>query len=102
MAMMGQRLDQVKRQLHHFTVDDEAVIANFASIYSDIISPLGTKINITGTPSHLQQKAVQQKIRALLLAGVRAAILWRQVGGKRRHLVFRRKELIQIAKQQLS
>jgi len=102
LAMMGQRLDQVKRQLHHFTIDDEAVVANLASIYSDIISPLGAKIQISGSPNQLQQQAVQQKIRALLLAGVRAAVLWRQVGGKRRHLFFNRKELVRNAKQQLN
>ena len=102
LASMGQRVDQVKRQLHHFTIDDPAVIANLASIYSDIISPLGSKIKITGTPAQLQQKLVQEKIRALLLAGVRAAVLWRQVGGKRRHLLLARKELIQNAQRQLS
>ncbi len=101
-SMMGQRLDQVKRQLHHFTINDDAVIANMASVYSDIISPLGAKIQITGSPNQLQQQAVQQKIRTLLLAGVRAAVLWRQMGGKRRHLFFNRKELVRNAKQQLN
>jgi len=100
--MMGQRLDQVKRQLHHFTINDDAVIANMASIYSDIISPLGAKIHVAGSPNQLQQQAVQQKIRTLLLAGVRAAVLWRQVGGKRRHLFFSRKALVKTAKQQLN
>jgi len=102
MSMMGQRLEQVKRQLHHFTISDDAVIANMASIYTDIISPLGAKIHINGSPTQLQQQAVQQKIRALLLAGVRAAVLWRQMGGKRRHLFFSRKELVRNAKQQLN
>ncbi|MDP2561880.1 high frequency lysogenization protein HflD [Psychrobium sp. 1_MG-2023] len=102
MSMMGQRLDQVKRQLHHFTINDDAVIANFASIYSDIISPLGAKIQVSGSPNQLQQQAVQQKIRTLLLAGVRAAVLWRQVGGKRRHLFFNRKDMVKNAKLQLN
>ena len=102
LAMMSQRVDQVKRQLHHFTVDDPAVIANFASIYSDIISPLGSKIQISGVPEQLQQKIIQEKIRALLLAGVRAAVLWRQMGGKRRHLLLARKELVKNAQQQLN
>jgi len=102
LAAMSQRVDQVKRQLHHFELDDPAVIANLASIYSDIISPLGSKIKITGTPAQLQQKLVQEKIRALLLAGVRAAVLWRQMGGKRRHLLLARKELVTNAQQQLS
>jgi high frequency lysogenization protein len=102
LSMMSQRMDQVKRQLHHFTTNDEAVIANLASIYTDIVSPLGAKINITGTPAHLQQPLNQKKIRALLLAGVRAAILWQQMGGKRRHLFFSRKAYVSNAKQQLT
>ena len=102
LAMMSQRVDQVKRQLHHFTVNDPAVIANFASIYSDIISPLGSKIQISGVPEQLQQKIIQEKIRALLLAGIRAAVLWRQMGGKRRHLLLARKELVTNAQQQLN
>ncbi|WP_435276869.1 high frequency lysogenization protein HflD [Psychrobium sp. nBUS_13] len=102
MAVMSQRIDQVKRQLHHFTINDDAVISNFASIYSDIVSPLGAKINVTGTPTHLQQLLNQKKIRTLLLAGVRAAILWQQVGGKRRHLFFSRKAYVNSAKQQLT
>ena len=102
LAMMSQRVDQVKRQLHHFTVNDPAVIANFASIYSDIISPLGSKIQISGVPEQLQQKIIQEKIRALLLAGIRAAVLWRQMGVKRRHLLLARKELVTNAQQQLN
>ncbi|MGB1297972.1 MAG: high frequency lysogenization protein HflD [Psychrobium sp.] len=102
LAMMSQRIDQVKRQLHHFTINDEAVISNFASIYSDIVSPLGGKIHVAGTPTHLQQPLNQKKIRTLLLAGVRAAILWQQVGGKRRHLFFSRKSYVKSAKKQLT
>ncbi|MEH6454630.1 MAG: DUF489 family protein, partial [Psychromonas sp.] len=41
------------------------------------------------------------KIRALLLAGVRAAVLWRQIGGKRRQLIFSRKAMLHQTKQNL-
>ena len=40
----------------------------------------------------------QERIRALLLAGIRAVILWRQVGGRRRYLIFRRKEILKYAR----
>lgn len=102
LAMMGERIGQVKRQLHHFELGDEQVIANFASIYSEIISPIGPKIQIQGETSHLQQVHVQNKIRALLLAAMRACVLWRQLGGKRRQFLFNRKQIIGIAKQQLN
>ena len=74
------------------------MVSNLASIYLDIISPLGPRIQVTGTPAHLQQPQVQHKVRALLLAAVRSAVLWRQVGGKRRHLIFGRKQMVEQAK----
>ncbi|PSJ45922.1 lysogenization regulator HflD [Zobellella taiwanensis] len=94
LAMLGERINQVKRQLHHFELLDEQVLANLASIYSDIVSPLGPRIQVAGNPAYLQQSLVQHQIRALLLAGIRSAVLWRQLGGKRRHILFSRKRLV--------
>ncbi|MGL4613587.1 MAG: high frequency lysogenization protein HflD [Shewanella sp.] len=102
LGMLAERINQVHRQLHHFAITDEQVMANFASIYSDIISNLGPKIQISGNPVCLQRPIVQQKIRALLLAAMRSAVLWRQLGGKRRHLVFARKAIVDTAKKSLT
>ncbi|MEW8459773.1 MAG: DUF489 family protein [Candidatus Thiodiazotropha endolucinida] len=41
------------------------------------------------------------KIRALLLSGIRAATLWRQTGGRRRQLLFVRKRYIQACRELL-
>ncbi|BDM64714.1 high frequency lysogenization protein HflD [Shewanella sp. NFH-SH190041] len=101
-GMLAERINQVQRQLNHFSITDEQVIANLASIYSDVISDLGPKIQITGNPACLQRPLIQQKIRALLLAAMRSAVLWRQLGGKRRQLVFSRKTIIDSAKNSLS
>ncbi|MGI2210411.1 high frequency lysogenization protein HflD [Shewanella baltica] len=102
LGMLAERINQVNRQLHHFAITDEQVIANLASIYSDIISNLGPKIQISGNPVCLQRPIIQQKIRALLLAAMRSAVLWRQLGGKRRHLVFARKTIVDTAKKSLT
>ncbi len=99
LGMLAERINQVHRQLAHFAITDEQVLANFASIYSDIISELGPKLQISGNPDCLKQPQVQHKIRALLLAAMRSAVLWRQLGGKRRHLVFARKAIFETAKQ---
>ena len=99
--MLGQRLNEVNRQLNHFDISDTSVLKNLDSIYKEIISDLGPKIQVNGTPSCLQQEITQHKIRALLLSGVRAAVLWRQLGGKRRQLVFSRKAMIHQLKQDL-
>lgn len=102
LGMLAERINQVHRQLHHFAITDEQVVANLASIYSDIISNLGPKIQISGNPVCLQRPIVQHKIRALLLAAIRSAVLWRQLGGKRRHLVFARKAIVDTAKKSLT
>jgi len=102
LAKLGSRIEESKRQLEHFDITSETLIASFASIYTDIISPLGTRIQVTGEPEILKQPLNQYRIRALLLAGIRAAVLWRQVGGKRRNILFGRNKLVTTAKQLLN
>jgi len=100
--LLGERVSQVKRQMHHFDIIEEQILSNMASIYVDLISPLGTKIQIAGTATFLQQPLVRDKIRSVLLSGIRSAVLWRQTGGKRRHVVFNRKHMVEQAQQQLA
>jgi high frequency lysogenization protein len=97
MSQLGNRIQMLERQTDHFHLFDEQMISNVASIYLDIISPIGPRIQVTGTPSVLQQTSNQHKVRALLLSGIRCAVLWRQVGGKRRHLIFGRKKMLKQA-----
>ncbi len=97
MSTLGSRISLIEHQLEHFDLNDSQMIANIASIYLDVISPIGPRIQVTGTPSVLQQTAVQHKVRALLLSGIRSTVLWRQVGGKRRHLIFGRKKMVEQA-----
>ncbi|MGL4829975.1 MAG: high frequency lysogenization protein HflD [Vibrio sp.] len=97
MSQLGDRIQMIERQLEHFDLFDDQMISNLASIYLDVVSPIGPRIQVTGTPSVLQQTANQHKVRALLLSGLRCAVLWRQVGGRRRHLIFGRKKMIEQA-----
>lgn len=102
MAELGQRIEQSKRQLAHYDINSDTLSASLASIYSDIISPLGTPIQVSGNPEILKQTVNQHKIRALLLAGIRSAVLWRQVGGKRRTILFSRSKIVECAQQLLN
>jgi high frequency lysogenization protein len=58
---------------------------------------LDKKIQVIGNPNVLKQENVQNQVRALLLAGVRAGVLWRQYGGQRRQFVFSRQKILQEA-----
>lgn len=102
MAALGERIEQCERQLAHYEITSDTLISSIASIYSDLISPLGTPIQVAGEPSILKQPANQHKIRALLLAGIRSAVLWRQVGGKRRNILFTRSKIVKNAQDLLS
>lgn len=95
---LGNRVSHVQRQLDHVDFENSQIITNLASIYTDIVSPLAPKIQIAGNPQFLTIETNQKKIRALLLAGVRSAVLWRQLGGKRRNILFNRKALLESAK----
>ena len=49
----------------------------------------------------LNQSYTMNKIRALLLAGIRSAVLWRQLGGHRWQLFLMRHSMIESSKQWL-
>ncbi|BDH46244.1 high frequency lysogenization protein HflD [Salmonella enterica subsp. enterica serovar Choleraesuis] len=99
---LGERISGLQRQLDHFDVESETVLKAMAAIYVDVISPLGPRIQVTGSPVVLQSAQVQAKVRAALLAGIRAAVLWRQVGGGRLQLMFSRNRLCSQARQILA
>lgn len=99
---LAKRIRQLDRQLVHFDLDSETLLSAMATIYVDVISPLGPRIQVTGSPTVLQSSQIQSKVRATLLAGIRAAVLWHQVGGGRLQLMFSRNRLASEAKQILS
>ncbi|SHE63089.1 high frequency lysogenization protein [Microbulbifer donghaiensis] len=94
LAIIGSRLDKAKTQADHFTLTHENVFSNLASIYSDTLSTFRFRIQVLGDFNYLQQQRIANQIRAMLFAGVRAATLWRQLGGRRLHLLFQRKKLL--------
>lgn len=76
-------------------------IARLGRLYSETISELRPKVIVQGNPHYLQQPAVVAEIRALLLAALRSAVLWRQVGGTAWDLFLRRRMMLQAANEAL-
>jgi high frequency lysogenization protein len=97
-SALGKRINEIKRQQQHFDLTENQMQANIAAVYTDIVSPLGAKIQIVGMPQQIQKRLVQDKIRALLLATMRSVVLWRQLGGRRRHLIFQRRKMLNSTK----
>ena len=86
------------RQSEHFSTTHENVIANIADLYSRTISELGPRIMVNGEQHFLTATAISNKIRTVLLAGIRSAVLWQQLGGRRWHILFQRNRYLQEAK----
>lgn len=101
LEIIGKRLQQAAHQVDHFGAAHENVMASVAAIYSDTVSTFSFRIQVTGDYSYLQQARVANQVRSLLLAGIRAATLWRQVGGSRLQVIFRRKRLAASARELL-
>jgi len=103
LEVIRSRLKHVSFNQQHFIEDGDynAIHANLSGIYQDTISTLRFRIQVTGNMSLLTQSQNSDHIRSLLFAGVRAAMLWRQLGGSRWHLVFKRGQLEKNAQQLL-
>lgn len=95
LQIMGSRLDQIQQQVEHFGLVHDNVIAACGGLYQDTISTFRQRIQVHGDMRFLQQPDNAARIRALLLAGIRCARLWRQLGGHRWQLVFSRQKLLQ-------
>ena len=91
---VGKRLPQIHSQVEHFGIAHENVIAACGALYQDTLSTLRQRIQVHGDMRNLQQPSNASKIRALLLAGIRSARLWRQNGGHRWQLVVSRRKLL--------
>jgi high frequency lysogenization protein len=98
---IGQRLEEIARQANHFSVTHPQVIGNIAELYQDTLSSLPLRIQVRGESRFLQNDTNVNKVRALLLAGIRSSVLWHQLGGRRRHLVFSRARLRHSVQQQI-
>jgi len=96
--LISNRLEVVNSQLEHFPITHENILANLADIYAETISTLSPKIMVQGEEKFLSQTNNANKIRALLLSGIRSAVLWRQVGGNRWQLLLKQKYIVMEAK----
>lgn len=69
------------------------VLAALGALYSETLSHLRPRVLVQGNPHYLGQAAVVAEVRAVLLAAVRSAVLWRQLGGSLWDFLLRRKDM---------
>ena len=88
-------LEDANSQAQHFSITHDNVYSNIAGLYQDTISRMRLRIQVLGSGIFLQQNTVASRIRCMLFSAIRNAYLWRQLGGKRRHLLLHRKLIIE-------
>jgi high frequency lysogenization protein len=91
---IGERLRGLQPQVTALGAVHPDVIAEIAAIYQSTLSTLRYRVHVRGERQYLENPIVANQVRALLLAGVRAAILWHQLGGRRWQIPFTRKRML--------
>lgn len=87
-----------QRQVEHFGPESPQVISRLAELYASTLSTLKPRVMVTGNPQQLQQPNVVEKVRTNLLAAVRSAVLWRQLGGRQWQMVLYRRQCSMLAR----
>ncbi|VFP83377.1 high frequency lysogenization protein HflD [Candidatus Erwinia haradaeae] len=95
---LANRIHAVNKQHANLANEQDILCGLMAEIYLEVISPLGSRIQVTGSGEILKNIQVQNKIRAMLLAGIRAAVLWQQIGGRHWQLMWLRQRFIHESK----
>jgi len=94
MKQLANGIERIKGETNLADVTDPDISAALAELYKDTVSSLQPRIMVKGEESVLRNTDSKNMIRALLLAGMRAAVLWRQRGGNRIRLIFQRKQFL--------
>lgn len=92
-------IETAEAQMKFFEAGEESetvhpkLVEKVAELYTQTISTLNPRIIVNGEQGHLANPQVAAKVRAALLAGIRSAFLWRQLGGSRWQLLFSRRKI---------
>ncbi len=87
-------IERAKGQLMHYPPAHANILASLADTYSKTVSTITPRLIIEGEEGYLTRPDVANSVRALLLAAVRAAVLWSQCGGTRWQIMFGRQKLV--------
>lgn len=98
LEQLQQGILAAQRQVEHFGQESRQVNGQLAELYASTLSTLRPRVMVSGNPQQLQQPAVVEKVRASLLAAVRSAVLWRQIGGRQWQLLVYRRQCSMLAR----
>jgi high frequency lysogenization protein len=99
MDAVRERLDTLHRERQPWEPTHPEVLSSLGAIYAELVSPLGPKVMVAGNPVYLSQPEVVAEVRAALLAALRSAVLWRQLGGSWWDLLLSRRRMVETARE---
>ena len=94
-------LQDIGRQREHLGPTHPTVLARLGELYSAQLSTLGPRVLVQGNPVYLGRPDVVGEVHAALLAAVRAAVLWRQLGGGYLDFLIARRTMTSAAREWL-
>lgn len=100
-TVIQSKLQKVESQSRDFELSRHSVVNQIDGVYQSTISTIKPRVMVQGEQVYLRNPDTAGKIRTLLLAGIRAAVLWQQLGGSKWKLVFSRKKYAITANQLL-
>lgn len=95
-------LQNIERRSREFELSRGSVIGQIDGLYQETISNLDPRILVRGEQHHLLNDDTAARIRTLLLAGIRSAVLWKQLGGSKWKLLLARKRYVAAARRFMS
>jgi high frequency lysogenization protein len=90
-------LEDIERQREQLGPTHPTVLSRLGELYAEQISGLGPRVLVQGNPVYLSQAGVVGEVRATLLAALRSAVLWRQLGGSYWDLLLSRRAMVETA-----
>jgi high frequency lysogenization protein len=104
---IGRGIETIESQMRFFeaTEDETAhprLVEKLGELYTRTLSTLTPRIMVTGEQGYLANPQIAASVRAALFAGIRSAVLWRQLGGNRWQLLLSRRRLAAEAAAQLA
>ena len=99
---LQQGLQNIERDVDEFDMPRASMNSKIDGLYQREISQLTPQVMVRGEERHLRDTDIAARIRTLLLAGIRAAVLWRQLGGSKWRLFIGRKRYLAASRKFLS
>ncbi len=99
MGKLGDGIAGINEHLesHSLAVAEPDMVDRLSRLYEQTAGTIHPRIRVLGQQKYLNNSSNTSRIRALLLAALRSAVLWRQLGGSQSQFILGRGKLLRSA-----